>query len=479
MATNDELFKEIAARLDAIGETVSEQRLKQLVNTELRSLLEDKEVVRKMRFVPSPESLAGSKFARWGLGVSDIEFLYDLMNASRNRGGAGPSEELTNAFNTISDAVYIPQEEIRRIDRQAIDNLFPRVHKGNRAQYEAAIRAMDTAEEGYGKQLVGAQYVGDLWEAARSDMRVANLIGSFEMTAPTAYLPVEVDFPAMYYVSESTTSSASAYTTSKTGSNRVTVTACKFVIHQLWSGEMAEDSIIPFVPFLRAQAQKSIAYHMDSLALNGDTTTTNGINGVDSVLATGHHTGAFDGIRHVGLVDNSGNSLSAANAPIDPTFFRGAYSRMIDATYLHDWGHPNDPADLIHVVDPYVADQMLTMDEFLSVDRVGNRATLLTGQVTSIFNHPVISSIALKKTTANGYVDDDTPANNLYGQIVTFNRNGCKWGWRRRVQVETERLVATDQNRIVYSLRAGFGRFTPTGAESGMEWADVVYYINV
>ena len=36
------------------------------------------------------------------------------------------------------------------------------------------------------------------------------------------------------------------------------VSAAKFVIHQMWSGEMEEDSIIPFVPFLRAQAAASV-----------------------------------------------------------------------------------------------------------------------------------------------------------------------------------------------------------------------------
>ena len=84
----------------------------------------------------------------------------------------------------------------------------------------------------------------------------------------------------------------------------------------------------------------------------------------------------------------------------------------------------------------------------------------------------------LSKSEATGYVDE-TVGDNLYGQIVTFNRNGCKWGWRRRIQVETERIPASDQTRIVYSLRVGFGRFTPTGAASGMEWADEVYYINL
>jgi hypothetical protein len=476
----EELFEEISNRLTALGELVSEERLRKMVSEQFNLLAEDKEFVRKMRFSTEPEKkLIGSKFGRWGLGIGDIEFLHDLMIANQRSGGAGPSEELTNAFNHLSSALYIDQEEIRRIDRQAIDNLFPRVHKGNRAQYEAAIRAMDTAESGYGSQLVGAQYVGELWEAARNDMRVANLIGSFEMTAPTAYLPVEVDFPTMYFVPESATSSDSAFTTSKTGSNRVTVTAKKMVIHQMWSGEMVEDSLIPFVRFLRAQAQKSVAYHMDSLALNADTTLSNGINNHDTTVASTTYYTAFDGIRHACLVDNTGNSSSAANAGISLDHFRGAYSRMIDATYLHDWGHPNNPADLVHIVDPYTADRMLAMDEFLTRDKAGNDATLFAGQVTRVFNHPVVSSIALKKSSLDGTIDADTAGDNLYGSLLTFNVNGAKWGWRRRIQVETERLISTDQNRIVYSLRLGFGRFTPTGATSGIEWADLVYYLNL
>lgn len=475
------VIREINAKIDALGLQVDTR-----VNAAIAAALQaDEKLQRQMRFGGGEAKLIGSKFGRWNLSVADVEFLYDVMHSLQGkpqRGGglhAGPSEELTNAFNAISQARYMTPEEVRTIDRQAIDNLFPRVDKRNVAEYERQLRAMDTAETGYGLELIGAQYVGNLWEAARNDMRVANLIGSFEMTAPVAYLPVEVDFPTMRWVSENTTSSASAYTTSKTGSNRVSVTAYKFIIHQMWSGEMEEDSIIPYIPFLRAQAQKSIAYHMDGLCLNGDTTLTNGINGSDTVMTATTYTGAFDGIRHAALVDNTNNKASAANAAVALSHFRGAYARMIDGTYLHDWGHPNNPNDLVHIVDPYTADAMLDIDEFKTRDVAGNDASVFTGQVAKVYNHPVISSIALKKSETTGYVDEDTAGDNLYGQIVTFNVNGFKWGWRRRVQIETVREPETDQTRIVYSLRVGFGRFSPTGAVSGIEAADEVYYIGI
>jgi HK97 family phage major capsid protein len=479
---DEQLLKDISARLQALGENVSDDKIRKLVKEQFDTLAADPEWKRKMRFGAEDKKLIGSKFSRWNLNTADIEFLHDIMVAEKERGKRGPSEDLANAFNAVSEAQYIPEAQIREMDKTAIDNMFPRVNKHNRAEYEAAVRAMDTAESGYGSQLIGAQYVGDMWEAARAESRVAGLIGSFEMTAPTAYLPVEVDFPAMTFVAENTDADATyltPYATVKTGSNRVTVTAKKFVIRQAWSGEMEEDSIIPFIPFLRRQAALSLAFYQDALALNGDTTVTTGINDANLTVGATHYSGALDGIRHVGLVDNTGNKASAANTPPSLVLFKAIYGRMIDATYMHDWGHPNNPKDLVHIVDPYTADELVLIDELMTKDKAGDEASAFTGQVTKIMGHPVISSIALRKTDATGYMDTGATSNEDYGSVVTFNRNGLKWGWRRRIKIETERRPGVDQTFITSSLRLGLGRFTPTGAASGMEWADVLYYLNI
>ena len=103
---------------------------------------------------------------------------------------------------------------------------------------------------------------------------------------------------------------------------------------------------------------------------------------------------------------------------------------------------------------------------------------LLNGQVAEALGHPVIASTAQSKTEADGKVST-TGANNTKGQVTTFNRNGFKVGWRRRVKLETERLPATDQSRLVLSLRMGMGRFSPTGAASGIEAADTIYDITL
>ncbi|WP_328465524.1 hypothetical protein OHA21_43815 [Actinoplanes sp. NBC_00393] len=500
--TMEQLGQEVRQRLDAIGTEVSERtsdtKLTELVTGIVNGLSEDPEFVRKLRFGqgPAETQLVGTKYARWGLSVADVEFLYDVQSSLRgmptSRGiHPGPSEELTRTFEAISEARYLPAEKVREMDQRALDDLFPRIplrefteadrklaRQGKyelTAAYQQAIRAMDTAESGFGSQLVGAQYVGELWNAPRDLGKIFPLIDSFEMQHPTAYLPVEVDIPEMLFVTESTLNNSPNYATSKTGSQRVQVDAKKFVIHQMWSGEMSEDSIIPYVPFLRRQAALSVAHYADSLVLNGDTTNaaTGNINLDDADPADTKHYLAFDGIRHAALVDNTANGVSLAGAPTWDALI-GLRGRMIDSSRLVDWGHPTDPNDLVFVSDPATADKIATLDEVLTVDKYGSNATILTGEVSKIGRHPHIASIAQPTTEADGKVSN-TAANNTLGQTTAFNRRGFKVGWRRRVQVETERLPGSDQWRVVYSLRLGFGRFTPTGAAGGIEAAAVLY----
>jgi hypothetical protein len=298
------------------------------------------------------------------------------------------------------------------------------------------------------------------------------------MLDATAFLPVEVDIPEMLFVAEKTGPTDADYATKKTGSQRVQVDAKKFIIHQIWSGEMEEDSIVPFVPFLRRQATLSLAHYSDSVELNGDTTNTatGNINLDDADPADDKHYLAFDGIRHAGLVDNTANSKDAAGA-ISFTLLRDTIGRMIDAARFVDWGHPNDPSDVIHVADPETADRIATLDEVLKYKQMQN-VPLFNGEVARILGRPVISSIAMSKTEADGKVST-TAANNTKGQIATYNRRGFKWGWRRRVKLETERLPGRDQTRLIYSLRAAFGRFTPTGAASGIEASDTLYNVSL
>jgi hypothetical protein len=281
-------------------------------------------------------------------------------------------------------------------------------------------------------------------------------------------------------VAENTANNSSDYGTDKTGSNRVQVDAKKFILHQMWSGEMEEDSIIPFIPYLRRQAALSLAHYSDALLLNGDTTNagTGNINEDDADPTDTDYFLAFDGIRHAALVDNTGNANDIAGALV-ASHFLDLKADMVQANAyapMH-WGEPTMREDLVFAMDYSTYYAALKLDEVLTLDKMGAGATVLTGQLGSIWGHPIIPTMALKLTEADGKVP--TADNGTKGQIVAINRRGFRVGWRRRIQLETERLPGRDQTRLIYSMRLGFGRYSVTGAASGIEAAAVAYDITV
>ena len=481
MTDNDvaELTRDVKAKMEALDERFSDEAIDERIAEAIGALGDDEKFVRKIRFSGGDPRLDGSKYGRMGMGVADIEMLHNILTTGRDTPGvecSGPSEDLEKAFKAVSEGHYLDAVSAHAADIRKLEEM----HKAGYLDvpaFKRAIRALDTAESGYGSQLIGAQYVTDLWAGARAESRVAALINSFPMTDPTAYLPVEADLPEMLFVAENTSATSSDYTTTKSGSNRVQVDAKKFIIHQMWSGELEEDSIIPLLPFLRRQAQMSIAHYSDSLVLNGDTTNagTGNINLDDADPADTKHYLAFDGIRHVSLVDATGQGTDAATIL--------TYDKLIDIrktgidrTYLFDWGHPSDPNDYVYVGDPEVCDAIGKLDEVITVDKFGPQATVLAGQQSRIGQNPLISSIAMSLTEADGFVST-TPGNNTLSQVLGFNRRAYALGLRRQVKVETERLPGRDQTRLVYSMRFGFGRFSPTGAASGIKSTGMLYNI--
>jgi HK97 family phage major capsid protein len=453
------ILKDVNDKLAALGQSIAPDALRSMIDKRVAEMVEAQN--QKMRFIGTPsERLAGSKYARFHMGVGDVELLHQILSAGRAAGlSSGPSEMLTNALKACSPALYGEPDD-------AFDGP-PRA------------RAMDTAESGYGSQLIGAQYVGELWDAAKAKSKITALLPTFEMTAPTAYLPVRGALPEVLLVSESTANNSSNFTTSKTGSNRVSVSAKKLALHQMWSGDLEEDSIIGFLPFLRAAAEDAVAYYLDSAFLNGDDTNeaTGNINLVDANPADSKHYLAFDGLIHAALVDNTNNATSASGAAPSLSAALNLRKLMLDRTYYSDWGHPDKPEDLVYICDPETADALADQEgDLRTVDKYGSAAVVMTGEVAKIGRHPLLSSIAMALANSTGNVPN---AGGTVGRMLAFNRGGYNVGWRRRIKVETERIIATDQARIVYTMRVGFGRYTPTGAASGIESAALLYNILV
>jgi hypothetical protein len=285
------------------------------------------------------------------------------------------------------------------------------------------------------------------------------------MTDPTVVVPIDGDLPEMLFVGESTGASATAYSTSKTGSDKVTLSAKKFTIQQVWSGELNEDSIIPFTPFLREQLNEAAALYLGSSMYNGDDTNagTGNINLDDADPGDTKHYLAYDGIRHYHLVDATGQSKDMGNAAVDPMEIVRARGKLnggdddVDSLIKNiNWG--TRARDLLMVMDWDTHMSMLEMSVVKTVDQYGPAATVLTGELGSYSGIPIISPSYASKTMADGKASD-TESNNSRGQITLFNPRGFLAGQRREMQLFFDRIQGTDQFLFELYTRRGFTRF--------------------
>jgi HK97 family phage major capsid protein len=453
-AERDALIQEVAEKVRVLGgdgvTPAQEQWIKDYVKVEAEARADSrKPTAEPERVTDESKLLDGTVYKRMGMTMGDVELAHDLMTSAARKDSNIPG----------------PNAATRKIVETARKS-----------------RAMDTAESGFGSQLVpDAEYIPQIWESAREDYgRIVGLVEQRTMTGPVEKHPVLGNVPKMILAAQTTdnVAAATAYGTQKVGSQEVTLTAFKLLTHYNYSGEMAEDSVVPFVPLLRRACAIAAADTADSIILNGDTTNagTGNINLDDANPADTLHYLAADGARMAAITDNTGNWYAPSG---NLTYEQLIYlpTLMIDRTYGTHWGRPADPNKLVYVITPELDNDVLGLSEitnmYANIGQLPPTYPPLNGELCRIGKHPMISTINMGLTEADGRIST-TGTNNTKGQVLCFNSDGMLWGIKRSVSIEVERYARFDMWAIVMSMRCALGRFTPTGAASGIEWASVL-----
>lgn len=324
------------------------------------------------------------------------------------------------------------------------------------------IRAMSASGN---PEWVGETFVTELWESIRNEDSIVDSIPAIPMPTATLHVPVDTTLPVTYYVSESTADNASAYPTSDAGTGRRSLQAKKFTIQTVVSGEMTEDSMVPFIPVLRSKLVKSAAIHLGSAMLNGDTATGTAANinagNTGQTPSTNAHYLAFDGIRKYAIANNK---LAAATADLVADIakirkFLSGQSKAVDPGLANvtNWGR--NPRDLRIVCDFETYLKLVQDSKVITVDKYGPNATIVTGELGSVLGIPVVVPPYCTPTLPNASAKVSKVASeNTVGQIVLFAPGAFLRGIRRDVQLFADRIQRTDQLLFELYLRVGFER---------------------
>jgi HK97 family phage major capsid protein len=304
-------------------------------------------------------------------------------------------------------------------------------------------KALTATGSGIGDEFVPTGMQATLW----SDMFLASKVSALLPTIPMPTDPFDIPLGWGAIIWRKGTQNT-ATTASDPATAKSTLTSTEQVAEVDWAYDLDEDSVIAVLPTLRADLARDAAEQADRFILNADATdaATGNINLDDAnppddsyYLSNGQ-----DGIRHLYLVDNTGQSTDI-NAVLSDALLRAGIARL--------GKYASDVSRLAMVTDAetYV-NNMLGLTNVVTIDKFGPQATVLTGQLSSYSGIPVILSAAMLEAEDDGKIST-TAGNNDEGQIGLFHRDMWRVGYRRQLLIEIDRDIKKRQFVMVVSFR--------------------------
>ena len=228
---------------------------------------------------------------------------------------------------------------------------------------------------------------------------------------------------------------ASAGSTDTHALKEITLNAYKVATNEYVAYEEEEDSLLAIMPVIRDAMIRRVARTVDRAMLRGAGTGSDPVKG----LAT------YDAVSSVTMDISAVDKMTVARLQ--------AMRRDLGA-----WGL--DPSELVYIVSTENYYDLLEDPIFQTMDKVGTQATVLTGQIGSVGNTPVIVSAEFADKAADAV------------GAICFNPGNFIVGNQRGLRVDTQDLVETQRRVMVASLRTGMTQVTTNlgGAVSALRY---------
>jgi len=210
-----------------------------------------------------------------------------------------------------------------------------------------------------------------------------------------------------------------------------------------YSYELDEDSIVPILPMVLEGLGNGAARAYEDALINGDTTANHMDSDYDAIAK--HPARMFKGFRKLALaVDALKKDLSSGG--ISEANLRAMRKTMAK--------YGINSRDLIWLVGPGGLNDMNAIANVTTLEKYGPKATILTGELSSFLNIPILTSEMARETlNASGVYDGVTVTK---GSIILARPNRFLTGRRRAFTVETFRNIKSQTNQVVASFRKAF-----------------------
>lgn len=295
-----------------------------------------------------------------------------------------------------------------------------------------------------------------LSNAIKDDVKVKGLLSTTEMNnwIPTEFIPNVIDliiannalikefienifrwstgsnkreypyidaYATDFYAVEGATITSNNYTPPK-----FSLTAKPFKGMFEWTDEADMNTVVEMLPILRNALITGLSMSIEYTMINGDTTLN-----TTTVLKN------FDGIRKLTLANNMASDMSTFNI----TNFRALRQK------LKNFGIK--PDQLLIVADSQIAYwKFLNDSNFLTIDKVGDKATILTGVIGIYDGIQLRVTDNIPLTNSSGQIDSN-PVNNTKGSFIILNKRPFAVGFFGNPIIEIDRDITKGINYLV------------------------------
>ena len=436
--------KELQAMLDNAAATAAQQATKAVLDAQAKEKA-DKDAAEKAA-ADIDARVKSAVEANIKLGESGAEkLLKEVEKRFEDQATAS-----TKMLDDLQTALKEKASEIAALQKSKM-SFSPDSEKGDYAEREKAVllgKILGKGIEGskFGQELVtkyagsvpGFHLPGATWELevstnmeaeVRRKLVMAPLFRSLAMQTNVMKIPINPEAGVATWIQNSEFNGASS-----PGAAQVhaltdnTLSAYKVATMEYIGYEEEEDSLLVLLPIIRDAMIRRVARAMDRAYLRGAGSGADPVKGVCGYDATSAVTVTTSSVATVATMRALRKDLGA-------------------------WGL--DPAEIAYVVSTEVYYDLLDDTLFQTVQNVGvNNATLLTGQVGSIGNSPVMVSSEFATKTSGS-----TSAATNYGAICIAPANFIA-GNQRGLRFYTQDLVETQRKVLVASLRTGLMQTT-------------------
>ena len=304
-------------------------------------------------------------------------------------------------------------------------------------------KALTSVTTNASAELVPSDLSSELQRRLYLNSNLAALMAASEINMPTATytLPVSTTRPTFYL--EATQNPAATATNPATVSS--VLTARDFMAEVDLSYQLEEDSIVPVIPWLLDLLAKAAADTVEDAILNGDSTATHMDYDTEQIAKSSAR--AWKGLRRLGI------GVSGCNKDINSGGFTIA---NIGATLAQMGKYGVMASECAMVVGVKTYNLLRALDDYKTIEKAGNRATLFNGNVVDVvYGMPLIISSRQREDVHTTGLNTTGQANASY-TFSMFYKPNFFLGRRREFMVETERVITSKTTKIVASFRKAF-----------------------